>query len=58
MLQTYFKAIIFSRLRGVTIDRVWISEWIYWPLVYTSLNYTLQMIDTHKLVSSVYYSLH
>jgi hypothetical protein len=23
----------------VTIDRVWIGEWIYWPLIHTTRNY-------------------
>jgi hypothetical protein len=47
--------IILSRVQGcVTIDGVW----IYRPLVYITRNYTLQVTDTHRLVSSVYYSLH
>jgi hypothetical protein len=25
--------------RGVTIDGVWIGEWIYWPLIHTTRNY-------------------
>jgi hypothetical protein len=38
---------------GVLItDGVWIGEWIYWPLVYTTRNYTLQVTDTHRLVFS------
>jgi hypothetical protein len=45
------------RIWGVTIDGVWTGEWIYWPLVYTTRNYTLQITDTHRLVFSVYYSL-
>jgi hypothetical protein len=32
---------------------VWIGYWIYWPLVHTTRNYTLQNTDTHRLVSSV-----
>jgi hypothetical protein len=42
----------------VTIDGVWIGDWLYWPLVYTTRNYTLQITDAHRLVSSTYYSLH
>jgi hypothetical protein len=49
--------IIFSQLCGVSIDEVWIAYWIYWPLVHNTQNYTLQITDTHRLVSSVYYSL-
>jgi hypothetical protein len=48
---------IFTRLGRVTIDGVWIGEWIYWPLVYTTRKYILQITDTHRPVSSVYYSL-
>jgi hypothetical protein len=40
------------------MDGVLIGYWIYWPLVYTARNYTLQITDTRRLVSSVYYSLH
>jgi hypothetical protein len=29
--------------------RVWIGEWIYWPLVYNTRNYTLQITDTHSV---------
>jgi hypothetical protein len=43
-----------SRLRGVTID----GEWIYWPLVYTTRNCILQIIDTYRLMSFVYYKFH
>jgi hypothetical protein len=25
--------------KGVAIDVIWIGEWIYWPLIYTTLNY-------------------
>jgi hypothetical protein len=32
------------------IAGVWIGYWIYWPLVYTIRNYTLQITDTHRLV--------
>jgi hypothetical protein len=42
----------------LTIDKVWIGYWIYWPLVYTTQNYTLQITYTHRLVSSVCYRLH
>jgi hypothetical protein len=42
----------------VTLDEVWIDYWMYWLLVYTTRNYSLHMADTHRLVSSVYYSLH
>jgi hypothetical protein len=41
---------ILSRIWGVTIDGVWISEWIYWPPVYTIRNYTLQFTDTQTSV--------
>jgi hypothetical protein len=34
------------------------TNWIYWPLVCTPRNCTLQITDTHRLVSSVYYSFH
>jgi hypothetical protein len=47
-----------SRAGRVTIDGVWIGGCIHCPLVHTTRNYTLQIIDTHRLVSSVYYSLH
>jgi hypothetical protein len=30
---------ILSQFRGVTIDRVWIGEGIYWPLIHTTRNY-------------------
>jgi hypothetical protein len=43
----------------MTIDGVRISESIYWPLhKLTSRDYTLQITDSHRLVSAVYYSLH
>jgi hypothetical protein len=42
----------------VTTDRVWLGYRIYWPLVYTTQNYTLQITGTHRLVSSVSYSLY
>jgi hypothetical protein len=37
----------------VTIDRVRIGEWIYWPLVYITQNYTLQITDTQTSVFSL-----
>jgi hypothetical protein len=42
----------YEELGVVTVDGVLIGEWIYWPLVYTTWNYTLQITDT------VYYSPH
>jgi hypothetical protein len=44
--------IILSRILGVlvTIDGVRIGYRIYWPLVYTTRNYSLQITDTHSLV--------
>lgn len=39
-----------------TIGGVWISEWNYWPLVYTTWNCALQITDPYRLVSSIYYS--
>jgi hypothetical protein len=36
----------------VTRDGVWIGEWIYWALVYTTRNYTLPIIDMQRLVPS------
>jgi hypothetical protein len=47
---------ILSRIWDVTIDGVWIGEWIYWSHVYTTRNYTLQITDTHRPTSWVYYS--
>jgi hypothetical protein len=35
------------RFTSVTTDGIWIEHWIYWPLVYTIRNYTLQITDTH-----------
>jgi hypothetical protein len=32
--------IILSCSMCVTIDGVWIGEWIYWPLIHTTQNYT------------------
>jgi hypothetical protein len=47
----------FGGLRGHRRGIDWMN-WVYWPLVYTTRDYTLQLTDTHTLVSSVYYSLH
>jgi hypothetical protein len=30
---------IVSQFRGVTIDGVWIGEWIYWLLIHVTRNY-------------------
>jgi hypothetical protein len=56
-LEWWHKLNIVTCIR-VTIDGVWIGEWIYWPFVCTTRPYTLQIADTHRLVYSVYYSLH
>jgi hypothetical protein len=45
--------IIFSLL--VTIDSVWIDEYV---IQNTTRTYTLQITDTHRLVSSVCYTLY
>jgi hypothetical protein len=37
----------------VTIDVVWIGEWIYLPLVYTTLNSTLHTTDTQTSILSL-----
>jgi hypothetical protein len=37
----------------LTIDGVWIGEWIYWPLVYTTRNYTLHITGTQTSVLSL-----
>jgi hypothetical protein len=42
---------ILSRDR-VTIDGVWIGNWIYWTLQHTTRDYTLQITITHRLVFS------
>jgi hypothetical protein len=39
------------------MDGIWIGEWIYWQLIHTTQNYTVEITDTHRLVSSVYSSL-
>jgi hypothetical protein len=36
----------------VTIDGVWIGNWIYWPLVHTTRYYTSQITVTHRPVFS------
>jgi hypothetical protein len=41
----YNKLTIFG---GVTIDGVGIGEWIIWPIIYTTWNYTLKITDTHS----------
>jgi hypothetical protein len=55
-----FFYIILSHVREWVwlIDGVWIGEWIYWPHVHITQNYTLPITDTHRLVSSVHYSIH
>jgi hypothetical protein len=35
----------------MTTDGIWTGEWIYWPLIRTTHNYTLQITVTHGLVS-------
>jgi hypothetical protein len=42
---------------GVTTDAVWIGNWIYWTLVPTTYEYTLQITVTYKLMSTVMSSL-
>jgi hypothetical protein len=44
---------IYVQYRGVTIDRLWFGHSIYWPLVYTTRNYTLQIIDSQTSVLSL-----
>jgi hypothetical protein len=45
--------LILSCISGcVTIDGVWIGEWIFWSLIYTTWNDTLQITDMQRLVSS------
>jgi hypothetical protein len=53
--RSYFSNIPFNNTvtMCVTIDGVWIGEWIYWPLVYTTRNYTLQTTDTYISVLSL-----
>jgi hypothetical protein len=36
----------FSHSMSVTIDGVWICEWIYWPLTHTTRNY--QSLERHR----------
>jgi hypothetical protein len=40
----------------VTIEGVWINEWIYWPLIHTTLNY-VQAITALSLIYTRYKSL-
>jgi hypothetical protein len=47
-----------SRFMNANVDGVLIGDWIYLPLVHTTRNYTLQITDTHRLMSSVYCSHH
>jgi hypothetical protein len=35
------------------IGSIWIRYWIYLPLVHTTRNYTLQITNTHRLVSTI-----
>jgi hypothetical protein len=37
----------------MNIDMVWIGYLIYWPLVYTTRNYTLQITDTDQCPQSI-----
>jgi hypothetical protein len=37
----------------MTIDGVWIACWIYWPLLYTTQDYSLQITDTRTSVLSL-----
>jgi hypothetical protein len=39
----------------VAIDGVWISEWIYWPIIQTTLNY--KHFRVLPLISTLYSSL-
>jgi hypothetical protein len=41
----------------VAIDGVLTGYWIYWSLIITTENYILQITETYRLVSSVYYIL-
>jgi hypothetical protein len=43
---------ILSHVR-VTIDRLWIGNWIYWTLIHTTCDYPLQITITHRLAFSV-----
>jgi hypothetical protein len=35
----FYLSLILSRSIYVTTDRVWVGEWIYWPLIHTTRNY-------------------
>jgi hypothetical protein len=50
--------ILLSRIGMCLLERV--LDWMFGfiALIYTTRNYTLQITDTHRLVFSVYYSLH
>jgi hypothetical protein len=49
--QYYLKRSLMSILSriGVTVDGVWIGEWIYWPLIHTTRNY-----KHYKLIYTLY----
>jgi hypothetical protein len=47
---------IMSWFKGVTRDRVWIGEWIYWPLMRTNQNY--KHLTMLSLIHALYKSLH
>jgi hypothetical protein len=49
--------IVLSWFKGVTIDRVWIGYWIYWPLEYTTWNYTLQSLTQTSVLSLLQFPL-
>jgi hypothetical protein len=36
---SYIYFYILWRSMSVIIERVWIGEWIYWPLIHTTRNY-------------------
>jgi hypothetical protein len=51
-----------SRIRGLTVDEIWIGEWIYWPLIDTTRNckqsqrsptFNTLLITTRKVFSSL-----
>jgi hypothetical protein len=46
------RTLILSLIR-VTIDGVWIGNSFYWTLLHTTLDYTLQITITHRLVFSL-----
>jgi hypothetical protein len=47
-----YKVCILARFRGVTLDAVWIGEWICWSLVYTPLGTTSNYSATANLQNS------